>query len=92
MNEAVKMTQQILLGNLTPDVGLGVETRSMKKVSANKTVDKSNTNNEISNKDHTCKRLFQDELNDPIQDLPLLSSQVLLADLETEKSRGIHID
>lgn len=69
MNEAVKMTQQILLGNLTMDYGQasqGVETRSMKKASVQKTAEKKEiSKNDKPIKDPACKKLFQEEPEEP---------------------------
>lgn len=65
MNEAVKLTQQILLGNVVYEAGnggAGVETRSMKKSSAQKTAEKKDGSNvQKSSIDHTCKKLFEEE-------------------------------
>jgi hypothetical protein len=62
MNEAVKLTQQILLGNVAPDLGVGVETRSMKKASAQKTAEKKETPKaQKSGADPTIKKLFQED-------------------------------
>ena len=67
MNEAVKLTQQILLGNVMPDLGTGVETRSMKKASAQKTVEKKETPKASKpNKDPACKKLFLDETEETL--------------------------
>lgn len=65
MNEAVKLTQQILLGNVGGEIGsgvAGVETRSMKKASAQKTAEKKEpTPTQQQSRDPTCKKLFQEE-------------------------------
>lgn len=71
MIEAVKLTQQILLGNSIPDFG-NMETRSQKKTtSAKKTVQKEKSSKtpeikpttlEIENQDNCCKKLFEEEI------------------------------
>lgn len=67
MQEAVKLTQQILLGGLPAEQagGVGVETRSMKKASAKKTSEKKDgrplASHAYLGADPTCKRLFGED-------------------------------
>lgn len=98
MNEAVKLTQQILLGNFSNEqssIGAGVETRSMKKVSAQKVSEKKETKEPIQPqklaKDPTCKKLFQEETEVPSLAEQSQMKEVSLVSIETKSLKGIRV-